>query len=315
MDLVTKRFNCASLKCLLILPLLVLSSQGYAQDLNIFDIQPGGFVSLSDVDVWKGIDHSTILPVLQGREQGTGYAEKGYLQISGKYRYNFLSRTNINESDTMFIYSYSKKLLLRIPISDLTALAILSPYIDSDNCPCSISYYQFGFVIDSSSVVNLEESYTNTFVYIGKLNPFLEDKLQQITWTDISYKEYPSHLITEEVNFNFGNNDFAFTTGACYKFQSHGLIYYIQKLMKDDYQFGLRLIVINQKTKDKKLEQLFFGGESASFASLKSQWTGNLFKDKPPVIFGFQSHSFGCPAIHFLDSEHKGITINCDNRH
>jgi len=215
----------------------------------------------------------------------------------------------------MFIYSYVKNVTLALPVSDLTAIATLSPYLHPDDCPCPIFYYQMGFVIDSSSLLNLEESYTHTFVHIGKYNPFIADELQQITWTDVSCEEFPSDLITEEVNFNFGNDDFAFSVGACYKFQSQHLVYYIQKLVKEDYQFGLRLIVIHRKTKGKKFEYLFFGGESASFTALNHQWTGNLFEDKPPVIFGFQSHSFGCPAIHFLDSEHKGITLKCDNRH
>jgi hypothetical protein len=45
------------------------------------------------------------------------------------------------------------------------------------------------------------------------------------------------------------------------------------------------------------------------------QWTGKLFKNKPPVILGFQYVAFGCPGITFLSPTEKDIYIYCDNRH
>lgn len=47
----------------------------------------------------------------------------------------------------------------------------------------------------------------------------------------------------------------------------------------------------------------------------KTQWTGEIFKDRPPVIFGFLFHSSGCPSIDFIEQSENSVRINCDNRH
>ncbi|MFI8605669.1 hypothetical protein ACIGCP_14490 [Cellulophaga baltica] len=67
-------------------------------------------------------------------------------------------------------------------------------------------------------------------------------------------------------------------------------------------------------------------GESSSKAPLRIkgekydyeenlQYVGRLFKNRPPVVFGFTFKSFGCPSINFIDKNELPIFILCDNRH
>ena len=58
---------------------------------------------------------------------------------------------------------------------------------------------------------------------------------------------------------------------------------------------------------------LSFKGEKPNDQLL--QWTGQLFKDQPPVMFGFMYVSFGCPWIDFLDGSMRNLSFSCDNRH
>jgi hypothetical protein len=100
------------------------------------------------------------------------------------------------------------------------------------------------------------------------------------------------------VNIHFENGDYE--AGQCHVFDDEKHHFFIQELIKDHRQFGLRLLVTDSKTGDKIFEELYYSGESASFASLDNQWVGYLFENEPMVIFGFQWHSFGCPFITFI---------------
>ena len=86
------------------------------------------------------------------------------------------------------------------------------------------------------------------------------------------------------------------------------------------------LIVLVDKKKiffKKTFKLNFEGREFTSLSGIQteqedrrnSQWTGTLFKNKPPVIFGFTSESFGCSVITLMEKAGGEIPINCDNRH
>ena len=76
-----------------------------------------------------------------------------------------------------------------------------------------------------------------------------------------------------------------------------------------------KLAVINDR-KEKIAEKIFSlaGSDGGEFLPLYGidadesnifQYTGHLFKGKPPVIFGFIAQSFGCPSINFLDQRRR----------
>ena len=85
------------------------------------------------------------------------------------------------------------------------------------------------------------------------------------------------------------------------------------------------LVIVETATKKLITEAIFTEGESTSRATLSfansvnenapEQWTGNLFKNKPPVFFGFTYESFGCTNINFIENPSNSIYLHCDNRH
>lgn len=294
----------------------------YAQQFNLFTIETrpvgleskvaNGFVSLSDIDRLSEHSDSLALPDLSNINHD-GDEKFNYITLDSTYRTRFLSRTNTSETDKLFIYSYSEDVLVSIPVSDLKVVALLNAYTMPRECPCPEYDYQIGFEIENNFLAGYENNFVNTLVFVGEKNPFVRNQVKPIVWQKIDSTEFPSNLVNTVVNF--GNADFKYQLGKSYKFEDQTNQFFIQQLIKKDRQFGLRLLVVDGKTKEKIDERLFHSGESSSFAPLDNQWVGYLFKDHPMVIFGFKWISFGCPSITLLGSNEKEIVINCDNRH
>ncbi len=112
--------------------------------------------------------------------------------------------------------------------------------------------------------------------------------------------------------------------GNTYLYKTNHFLYFLQDYLDDrNVACYRRLLIVDSKTKDIIIEKFFGRGEGTSPSDLNyadeyetvNQWTGKLFKDKPPVVFGFEYISFGCPAISIIDKSNEDIYINCDNRH
>ena len=43
-------------------------------------------------------------------------------------------------------------------------------------------------------------------------------------------------------------------------------------------------------------------------------WTGEIFKNKPPIIFGLVGAQYRCPTIDFISETEPPIRISCDSR-
>ena len=93
--------------------------------------------------------------------------------------------------------------------------------------------------------------------------------------------------------------------------------------MRSPTPYAFHLIVINNSKSKVVFNHIFEGSEgkhTLPLATAKNkeldinQWTGAIFKGKPPIIYGFLGHSFGCPMIQFAGNE-PPILILCDNRH
>lgn len=303
---------------LILFSLILLTFIMNAQDLKVFSLLERSketvFVSVSDIDHLSEHPDSLSLPDLSDIEK-ENHKDFNYVKLSSEHRARLLYRTEISETDRIFIYSYLNDTLISIPIKNLNAVAWLNGYTNPAECLCPEYYYQLGFEMDNRLLKDFESDYTNTLVYIGKQNPFVRNQAEPIIWQEIDNTEFPTNSIGLEVNRNFGNNDFEYELGQAYKFEYKKHQVFIQKLLKKNEQFGLRLLILNKETKEKRFEKLYYSGESDSFAPLNYQWIGKLFKNKPMAIFGFQWHTFGCPIIDFIDFEEKPVVINCDNRH
>lgn len=100
-----------------------------------------------------------------------------------------------------------------------------------------------------------------------------------------------------------------------YKFETEDKTYFLQDIQRNNYIWAKQLLIIDKETKQKIYEKLFRIDDGMDFNYLDNQYKGQLFRNKPDVIFGFRSHSFGCSNIHFIDPEMESISINCNNRH
>ena len=47
----------------------------------------------------------------------------------------------------------------------------------------------------------------------------------------------------------------------------------------------------------------------------ETQYIGKVFKDLPPVFFGFRYYDFGCRDINVINRSSEVIETLCDNRH
>jgi hypothetical protein len=310
---------------ILLLFILILTFKLNAQELKIFELmyyekdstQSLAFISLSDVYDLSVHPDSLAIPDLS--EIGIEDSKKfEYIKLDEKYRKRFLSKTKISETDIVFIYDYSHDVLMSFTVKNLNIVACLNVY--GADWPYSQEDYMIGFEINKKYLTGFGKYPSNTLVYVGKENPFVQGQVKHVVWKKIESKNFPVSAISSEdtTELNKYLIKGRYVTGNAYKYEKDGLQYFIQDILRltDDWIFAKRLIVIDLKTKETVFKKNYFDSEGESFAPLDNQWTGKLFKNKPSVIFGFMWISFGCPGITFLDSAKKeDIYINCDNRH
>ena len=242
---------------------------------------------------------------------------KDTIRLNQNQKKKLITELKISESDKVFIYLMKNDSILSFNIKDLPAIACLNIY-DSGNYGNLEDAYEFGFDLGEK----IKDS--DNFVYIGKANPFQTGKLESIAWKKIKNQEFPkkfsSNIIDDRRRWWFNGIE----TGQSYKFSTNNLDYYIQNLNKDEKLEHRYMIVIDSKTKKIIYENVQIDSESTYLIPLKtenskelyySQWTGELFKNKPVVMFGFLGFNFGCPSITVLDETEPTIPILCDNRH
>ncbi|MCD9616404.1 hypothetical protein [Chryseobacterium gleum] len=281
--------------------LSVMSSAEKDSDIDIF-------ISVSDI--YKGAQP---VPenIIKNHKQMT-YEELQHFDLDAPSRKKLLNGIHLTENDSLYIYEYWSNKLQRMPVSQLKAVAYLSPYSDSEDLDPDA--YMMGFQVATHQKTTEYDRYINAIAYFGNKNPFVENKMKAVKWqkagADIS-KKYFSHS--------------KLTQGNTYQTKYENMTYYLQDYLEEGNTVERRLAVINDR-KEKIAEKTFSlaesdGGEFLPLYGIDTdeanifQYTGYLFKGKPPVIFGFIAQSFGCPSISFLDKNEKDFWINCDNRH
>ncbi|MBS7231704.1 oxidoreductase [Flavobacterium psychroterrae] len=292
------------------------------ESINLFtvtykDSSNVAFVSLSDI--YPLNDNASDTLALPNIEKMGKQAAKSFT-LEPKYRNRFLSKTNISENDSLFVYDYSKNKLASFAVKSLKATALLNGYSSEEDWPYPKYYYMIGFEINTQSLNGFSNYYADVLVYVGKENPFTKQQLTPMLWKKVSIKEYPSKSIKKEDLADLKNKPL----GNTYAYKTDSFEYFLQEYLNNLKEVGSRrLIVIDSKTKKIIIEKMFIEGESLSAAPLNYQngdnvaiqYTGKLFKNKPPVVFGFAYESFGCSAISLIDKSNEDIYIQCDNRH
>lgn len=304
----------------------LLSEQSLSNEIDLFwlrDLEENsnikiGFVSLSDLYSLSEHPDSLVIP---DRENADASSHE-YFILTPKYRKRLLAKTKISETDTVYVYDYSKDVLLSFPVKNLNVVAYLSIYENVEDCPCNQYAYMIGFELPKKNLKGLRANYYDVLVYVGKENPFARGQMKPMVFVKISSGDFPSHK--SKRTYSFQNNK----KGGAFSFVSGNYQFFIQDYLQgnEEYINQRHLIVVDKRNGNVILERLFRESESTGLYQInlansnsevysQEQWTGKLFKNKPEVVFGFEGVSFGCPNIIFLDAKKPDVYINCDNRH
>lgn len=267
------------------------------------------FISLSDR--YKGND---IMPAyLINNQKKVPFEKLKRVNLPSSYRQKMLANTGIKENDSLYLFNYESGDLQKIPVNQLNAVAYLDFYT-TEGDDISESNYMLGLepAVDLKIKEEKNKNY-NLLAYIGEINPFAEKPLVPVSWTKISTTKLPVGTSTRD----------SLTLDVTYEFDHGNFVYYAEDYSLKGTTVERQLVVkdkvgklVHQRTYDLKVEGAsavpLDGGDQLPRKTY--QWTGVLFKNQPPVIFGMVSYSFGCPEITFLDASREPFFILCDNR-
>jgi hypothetical protein len=273
-----------------------------------------GFISLSDIYPLSEHPDSLAIPNLDNKAK----ENQLYFKLNSSYRKRFLSKTNISETDSIYIFDYSTDALFSFSVSKLNVVGYLNIYMDINDCPCSQVDYMIGFEVPKSNLIGLGKYYSESLVFIGTQNPFMQGQMKAIAWKKISRDKFPfekSQLTEMQKKYKNKNA----IKGQAYLSETDKYNIFIQDYILSNTNLVLEdrhLIVFDKKSENIVYETLFSNSEGSSISQIGYQWIGRLLKNKPEVLFGFEDVSFGCPSIDYINSnDNKYIQINCDNRH
>lgn len=282
-------------------------------DFHIFDLYPieNGdedeiFISLSDIYS----DSLTVPPEIIKNRKNIPFDKLKHFELPPFYRQKLLKGTKLSENDTLYLFNYKENQLEKFPINSLKAVANLNLY-SSEGDEIYDYYYMIGFQLNEKIDRKRSGDKTNfSLAYFGKENPFAEQKLEPVKWKKADVKDFPVKITSK------------LKLGKTYEYKIGDLNCYLQDLMSENQLTERRFVTL--KNGKVILDRTITKGEGSEFYPLnfvendefnENQWTGNLFKGKPPVVFGFLSESFGCTAITFLDNSYPDLYTDCDNRH
>lgn len=177
--------------------------------------------------------------------------------------------------------------------------------------------YQIGFDFDEAILKGLKPPYSYTLLYIGEESPFMRGKLKPMVWEEVSNDSLP-YFPQSERDSTWQVGSFPTTT---YKFESEGMNFFVQNLAKKNVFSASRLVVSDADNQNLILERIEYyrlytssfplNFKTVTYGDQINQWVGQLFKNRPSVVFGFQDVSFGCRTIYFLDQSFPPIEILC----
>lgn len=291
------------------------------ESINLFTIIPKdssdvAFVSLSDIYPVNDEKDTLALPNIEK----IGKYNAVYFTFDKIHRKRFLTKTNIAETDSVFIIDYAKNKHVSFAVKNLKTAAMLDGYSSAEDWPYQQYDFMIGFEISKKHLNGFSEYYRDALVYVGKENPFSKEPLKAIAWKKIAQKDYPSKPIKNQDRTLLKGK----VAGNTYSYKTESYQYFLQDYLDSNKTiYGRRLLVVDSKTKNIIIEKLYTQSEGTSPAPLNyeegddaiNQWTGKLFKNKPQVIFGFEYMSFGCPGISIIDKSNEEIFLQCDNRH
>ncbi|ADV47505.1 hypothetical protein Celal_0152 [Cellulophaga algicola DSM 14237] len=238
---------------------------------------------------------------------------KDTIHFKDKQRREFLKRMNYSDKDSIFIYDLKSGIVKKHLVGNTPIMACISIYSQVNEAYKTEDYdqwdYQIGF--------NLGKTAYGGFAMIGKENPFIAKGLQPIIFEKMNSANIALNAKAGLIPENW-NTD----TISAYVFNYENTRFFMRSTRSYTWN---DLSIKNTATKE-SFEVDISEGESSSKAPLQIkgekydfeenlQYVGRLFKNKPPVVFGFTFKSFGCPSINFIATKELPIYILCDNRH
>lgn len=277
-----------------------------------YDKASDGFVNLSEIYPFDfNENNSTIIP-----ETDLGKDPVKFNQTQRKKIYKTME---ISNRDTLYIFNFDKDSIFKYPTSNLTAIAYVNPYSRGDR-NLTEDEYMIG--------LNLEDKFKTkgqNFAYIGKTNPFQTGKVKPLIWKRTDNLNFPlKETTTTDKQITTDNITLETYTLSISKFR-----YFIQShISNKNNRSRIRkhqLVIIDTTTNKITRELNYNSSESINISPVYkssddkmehyNSWTGELFKNKPPIIYGLYGNSFGCSTVDFIDKNEPSIRIFCDNRH
>lgn len=294
---------------------------GQSQDLAIYPLKnhgwandgERGFIPLTD---WFPVSEHPGLQVIADEHLGDLDLEMNqdhYHELKGVYRKRFLKAIQIKEQDFIFIYYYQQDTIFRFRVKDISLVAGLNIY--GPDYPVTQYDYHIGFELKDPAAIG--DYFYTALVSVGKKNPFTLGQLKPMLYDQIDSHEFPSrHSLLKDSLDAFFRGEW-----ETYRFTLNGLDYFVRR----QSNLVMHVLVIDTVNLNHVFETVYYDHEGGYLTPCRirneledsehDQWTGVLFKNRPPVILGFTGHSFGCESITFLDSSLTPINIRCDNRH
>ncbi|WP_439131158.1 SH3 domain-containing protein [Polaribacter sp.] len=279
----------------------------YVQPFETVNVKQMGFVNISDTYFMNFHENKDTLI-----SENDLLSKKKSIKLSKASKNKILKKIKVSEKDTLFILNLNKDKLTKFCIKDIATIAYLDDYSNQDD-DIDVFNYEIGF--------DLKDSYKlkgDNLASIGNANPFLTGNIKEIVWKKINNDLFPKKISEDQKKKIIDTYTFTYSK---YK-------YYVQNYgyKRGEYFVTENRNLIIQDTIFKKItsEIKTENGESTYLNALSTNknkidyykaWTGNIFKNKPPIIYGLETHSFGCSKIKFIENKVAPIEILCNNRH
>jgi len=298
-----------------------LSREPIAEELKIYIFNPydknqngdvrTGFVNVSETYFEnKNTQHSII----------SRYSTKDTIRIHREGKESLFRTMKLAATDTLFIYDLEQDKIHKYLVKNLPLIACVNGYVGDLSDEDWTEYeYEFGFDLGK---INIS---TTNFAYIGLINPFQTNMITSMLWEEIGIEDFPikfdDSIVDKDIRFWFDGS----TVVNAYHFKTISYAYYVQHLAVNGIINFRHVVVLDSKTNQSIFNKVFLDSESSFLIPLnikntaseyiEKQWTGAIFKNKPPILYGFSGQSFGCVGISFINENEAPIQLLCDNRH
>ncbi len=266
-----------------------------------------GFVNLSEI---YPFDYEKEFPTIITRQELE--LGKEIVSFNQSQKSKILNKLKISNKDTLYIYNFHKDSIYKFCLDNLTTIAYLNTYRKGEK---NVKEYDYEIGL------NLADKFKSKnigYAHIGKTNPFKSGKIKTIIWIETDNHNFP--LQNKKLNYNF--------TLDTYTYSLFDFDYFIQtrhfEIGKSNQVDIYHLVIVNKISNSIVFQKEYQQSESTFLYPIQTSnkkgeynskvWTGEVFKNKPSIIFGLVGIAYSCPTIDFISETEPPIRISCDSR-